>query len=151
TAPTFGLGIAPAGGLYTTVNDLGRFLRVLFAGGSSVLKKKKLAEMWKPPFAKEGTPAHFGPRVIVWGLDGHRRIGHNGAVYGFATELAALPEEKLGVAVVAAKDCANAVTERIANIALKHMLAVRAGEPLPKLPETKALDRETALQLAGAY
>ena len=32
-APTFNLGIAPAGSLYTTANDLGKFLSVLFAGG----------------------------------------------------------------------------------------------------------------------
>ena len=32
-APTFSLGMAPAGSMYATVNDLGRFLSVLFAGG----------------------------------------------------------------------------------------------------------------------
>ncbi|HEY1861764.1 MAG TPA: serine hydrolase domain-containing protein, partial [Gemmataceae bacterium] len=32
-APTFELGISPAGCMYTTVNDLGRFLSVLFADG----------------------------------------------------------------------------------------------------------------------
>ena len=150
-APTFNLGIAPAGSLYTTANDLGKFLSVLFAGGSPVLKKETLTEMWQPQFAANGERAHFGLGFILGDLDGHRRIGHNGAVYGFATELAALPEEKLGVAVIAAKDCANAVTERIANLALQQMLAARAGEPLPALPQSKSLDRETARQLAGAY
>src|SRR5439155_1551232 len=32
-APTFSLGMAPAGSMYSTVTDLGRFLSVLFAGG----------------------------------------------------------------------------------------------------------------------
>ena len=32
-APTFELGMAPAGCMYSTVTDLGRFMSVLFAGG----------------------------------------------------------------------------------------------------------------------
>ena len=32
-APTFELGMAPAGSMYTTVTDLARFLSILFAGG----------------------------------------------------------------------------------------------------------------------
>ena len=34
-APTFTLGENPAGGLYTTVNDLVHFLSMLFAGGKA--------------------------------------------------------------------------------------------------------------------
>lgn len=150
-APTFNLGIAPAGSLYTTANDLGRFLSVLFAGGEPILKKESLAEMWKPQFAADGKPAPFGLGFILGDLDGHRRVGHNGAVYGFATELAALPERKLGVAVIAVKDCANAATERIANVALRQMLAAQAGAPAPQIPESKPLDPDTVRRLAGAY
>ena len=47
-------------------------------------------------------------------------------------ELAALPDEKLGVVVVASHDVANAVTHRIAKIALRLMLAAKEGKPLPK-------------------
>src|SRR5207302_9488815 len=80
-----------------------------------------------------------------------RCIGHNGAIYGFATELAALLDEKLGVAVVASKDCANAVTRHIADVALAQMLAVRKGQPLPKIEETARLTQGQARRLAGRY
>jgi len=39
----------------------------------------------------------FGIGFRVTKFQGHRLVGHGGAIYGFATELAALPDDKLGV------------------------------------------------------
>jgi CubicO group peptidase (beta-lactamase class C family)/D-alanyl-D-alanine dipeptidase len=155
-APTFELGTAPAGCMYTTVNDLSRFLSTLFAGGQGpggrILKSATLEAMWTPPPAKPGKEkAPFGIGFHVKDLDGHRRIGHGGAIYGFVTELGALPDEKLGVVVVASRDCAHAVTTRIADVALRQLLAVRAGRPLPAIEETKSLSPDLARRLAGRY
>ncbi len=155
-APTFELGTAPAGSMYTTVNDLGRFLSVLFAGGQGpggrILKSATLEAMWTPPAAEPGKEkAPFGIGFHVKDLDGHRCIGHGGAIYGFVTELSALPAEKLGVVVVASRDCAHAVTTRIGDVALRHLLAVRAGRPLPAIGQTKPIDPNLARRLAGRY
>jgi CubicO group peptidase (beta-lactamase class C family)/D-alanyl-D-alanine dipeptidase len=151
-APTFELGMAPAGSMYSTANDLGRFLSMLFNGGRSskgpILKPETLEKMWTPQFDKKGD---FGIGFHLGQLEGRRRIGHGGAIYGFATELAALPSDKLGVVVVTARDCANAVTTHIADVALRHMLAVRQGKSLPKIEETTRLKPETARRLAGRY
>ncbi len=84
--------------------------------------------MWTPQFAPPGQKTGFGIGFSLAELEGHPRIGHGGAIYGFATELAALPDEKLGVVVVATKDIANAVTTRIADMALRLMLAARTGQ-----------------------
>ena len=65
--------------------------------------------------------------------------------------MAALPDEKLGVAVVASKDCANAVTRHIADVSLDQMLAVRKGSPLPKIEEIVPFVPERARQLVGRY
>jgi CubicO group peptidase (beta-lactamase class C family)/D-alanyl-D-alanine dipeptidase len=155
TAPTFELGMAPAGSMYSTVNDLARFLSVLFAGGKGangpILKPATLALMFAPQFAKAEEKTGFGIGFHITEFDGRQRIGHGGAIYGFATELAALPGDKLGVVVVASKDGANAVTTRIADVALGHMLAVRQGKPLPKIEETTPLKPEVARRLAGRY
>jgi D-alanyl-D-alanine dipeptidase len=154
-APTFTLGMAPAGSMYSTVTDLGRFLSVLFAGGEGpggrILKRTTLEQMWKPQFAKPGEKTGFGIGFLLSERAGHRCIGHSGAIYGFATELAALPDEKLGVVVVGSKDCANAVTTHIANVALDQMLAARKGQRPPKVEETTPLAPERARQLAGRY
>lgn len=154
-APTFQLGIAPAGSLYTTVNDLGRFLSALFNGGrgdkAGVLKAETLEQMWTPQYAKAGEKTGFGIGFGIGELNGHRKIGHGGAIYGFATQLSALPDDKLGVVVVTTKDAANSVTSRIADTALAGMLAEREGKPISAPISTTVVDPTFAREIAGRY
>jgi CubicO group peptidase (beta-lactamase class C family)/D-alanyl-D-alanine dipeptidase len=156
-APTFRFGMDPCGAMYSTVLDLGRFLRVLFArgaipGGGRILKPETLEAMWTPQFAPPGTKRGFGIGFAVSELRGHRWIGHDGAVYGFATTLQALPDARLGAVVVTTKDFANAVIDRIAEEALGLMLARREGKALPSpAPPPQPIARDTALRLAGRY
>lgn len=154
-APTFQLGMAPAGSMYSTVTDLGRFLSVLFAGGEApggrILRAETIEQMWTPQFAEPSQRSGFGLGFAISDLDGQRRIGHGGAIYGFASELAALPEQKLGVVVVTSVDIANSVVERIADTGLRMMLAAREGRPLPELPATSPVPPELARRLAGSY
>lgn len=154
-APTFELGMAPAGCMYSTVSDLGRFLSTLFNGGQGphgqILKPETLQQMWTPQFAKPGQTTGFGIGFHIARLDGHRAVGHGGAIYGFATELAALPDDKLGVVTVTTKDGANAVTNHVAEYALRLMLARRDGKPLPEPPETKPIPPEKVIALEGRY
>jgi CubicO group peptidase (beta-lactamase class C family)/D-alanyl-D-alanine dipeptidase len=154
-APTFSLGMAPAGSMYAPVIDLARFLSVLFAGGKgpggAILKPETLQQMWTPQYAKAGEKTGFGIGFHITELEGCKDIGHGGAIYGFATELEGLPEEKLGVAVVASKDFVNAITNHIAHVALAQMLAVRRGKPAPTIDETTPVAPEVAHRLAGRY
>ncbi|MFN7996439.1 MAG: serine hydrolase [Bryobacteraceae bacterium] len=154
-APTFQLGIGPAGCLYTSVLDLGRFLSVLFARGRSsegqVLKPETLEQMWQPQFAKAGQKGGFGIGFHVSDFEGHRLVGHGGAIYGFATELAALPDDKLGVVAVTTKDSSNAVMNHIAHEALRLMLAARGGRQLPEIQTTQPIDPMLARELDGRY
>ncbi len=154
-APTFPLGTAPAGNMYSTVLDLGKFLLAMIdegrGPGGPVVKPETLKAMWTPQFSDKGAPRNFGLGFNLGTLDGHRRIGHNGAVYGFATEVAALPDDGIGVAVVITKDCANTVAGRIGNAALRMLLALKAGEPLPEIETTGPVPRDLALRLDGRY
>ncbi len=154
-APTFQLGIGPAGCLYTNVTDLGSFLSVLFAGGRSshgqVLKPETLAQMWHPQFAKPGEKEGFGLGFRLATFEGHRMVGHGGAIYGFATELAALPDDKLGVVAITTMDSANAVVNHIVHEALRLMLAARAGRPLGEIPGTAPVDPTLGRTLDGRY
>lgn len=154
-APTFELGMAPAGCLYSTVTDLARFLSVLFNGGKGpeeqVLKKESLEVMWTPQFSKPEEKEGFGIGFNISEFEGFRCVGHSGAIYGFATQLSALPEAKLGVSVVTTMDAANSVIKRIADHALNLMLAVRKGEPLPKMNLTKPVNPSLARRLKGRY
>ena len=154
-APTFPLGIGPACELTATMLDLGRFLSALFAGGQGpngrVLEPRTLDQMWGVQFGGPGAESGFGLGFAVSQLEGRRRIGHSGWHYGFATEVAALPREQLGVAVSTTVDAANAVTERIADEALRLMLAAKEGRPLPPIVTTAPIPRETIRRLAGKY
>jgi len=153
-APTFQLGMAPAGSMYSTVKDLGHFESVLLAQGKTengtLLKPETLEKMWSPQFPNPGSDV-FGLGFLVTSLDGHRRVGHDGAIYGFATTLELLPEDKLGVVVFATKDSVNAVTEQIAEAALRLVLARRAGKPLTLPPATSPVSQELGRKMAGRY
>jgi CubicO group peptidase (beta-lactamase class C family)/D-alanyl-D-alanine dipeptidase len=139
-APTFRRN-APAGALYATIADLGRFLASLFAASNPVVPRAALERMW----------ADSGLGFFVSRFDGHRRVGHIGAIYGFATTLAALPDDKLGVVVITTLDGANRVTDRMAAAALRAMLAQRAAAPLPEPPVTGPLPAGAARAAAGHY
>jgi D-alanyl-D-alanine dipeptidase len=153
-APTFELGMSPAGSMYSTVLDLSRFLRLCFArgelDGQRVLEEKTLETMWTPQFTRN-TKEGFGLGFSVNPWKGRRRIGHGGAIYGFATDLSALPDDRLGVVVINSCDCANSVSTRIADVALEHMLAVKEKKPLPKIEESTPLKEGEADKLAGRY
>jgi CubicO group peptidase (beta-lactamase class C family)/D-alanyl-D-alanine dipeptidase len=139
-APTFRRN-SPAGGLFSTVADLGRFLASLFADSNPVVSHAALERMW----------ADSGLGFFVSRLDGHRRVGHIGAIYGSATTLAALPDDKLGVVVITTLDGATRVTDRVAEAALRALLAQRAGAPPPEPPVTGPLPPGTARAAAGHY
>lgn len=154
-APTFELGMGPAGSMYSTVLDLGRFLSVLFAGGSagetSMLRPETLDSMWRPQFAPEDAKHGSGLGFGIGTLDEYRWIGHSGAIYGFATQLAFLPDESLGVVVVTTRDGAGAITSMVADLALSSMLAVKNGSELPPTDRTQPIPRERVRELAGRY
>jgi CubicO group peptidase (beta-lactamase class C family)/D-alanyl-D-alanine dipeptidase len=153
-APTFQLGMAPAGSMYSTVTDLGHFLSELMArgqtGNGALLQPKTIEQMWSPQFPNPGGRV-FGLGFIVRSVDGHRLVGHGGAIYGFATTLDLLPDDKVGVVVTATKDAVNAVTERIGEETLKLVLDQRAGKPLTLPPATSAVSAEIGRALVGRY
>lgn len=153
-APTFGLGMAPAGSMYATIGDLGTFLSVLFNGGQGqfgpILKARTLEKMWEPQF-DTGGDRNYGLGFALDEQNGHRRVGHGGAIYGFATQLFALPDARLGAAAVATADGANTITTRLADYALDLMLAAREGEPLPDYPMTQAVPSEIREKYEGHY
>lgn len=154
-APTFQLGMSPAGSMYSTVTDLGRFMTALFAGGTgpggTVLKPESLSAMWTPQYEERGATTGYGIGFRVGELEGHRSVGHGGAIYGFSTELLALPEQRLGVVVVTSRDIANTVVGRLAEATLRTALRVREGRAPPTYVKTVPLDPTRSERLEGRY
>jgi CubicO group peptidase (beta-lactamase class C family)/D-alanyl-D-alanine dipeptidase len=155
-APTFELGMGPCGSMYSTVLDLGRFIEILLGrgvtpDGKRVLAAATLDSMWTPQFAPPGATNGYGIGFNIGRLDGHRTIGHDGAIYGFATALLALPDDSLGVVVTATLDGVNAVTDHIAQTAVEMLLNARQGKALAALDTTAALAPGRALATMGRY
>jgi CubicO group peptidase (beta-lactamase class C family)/D-alanyl-D-alanine dipeptidase len=154
-APGFALGTIPAGNLYSTALDLGGFLKMLLSKGQGpagrIIKSDTLAIMYTPQCVAQGEDGPFGIGFALAELDGHRRVGHGGAVYGFATEVAALPEDGLGVVVIASRDCANGSTRFLADTALRLLLAGQEGKSIPEIRPTTPIPPEQSLLAEGRY
>ena len=153
--PTFLLGEAPAGNLVASAADLARFLSAIFAEGrapgGAIVRPETLRTMLEPPAGGSSDTGTIGLGFALSSLDGSRLIGHNGAVYGFAAEVMALPQVKLGAVVITNVDCATGATRLVAETALRLLLAARGGRPLEPPLRSRPVPRERARQLAGSY
>jgi CubicO group peptidase (beta-lactamase class C family)/D-alanyl-D-alanine dipeptidase len=146
--PTFGFGFGPAADLRSTVGDLVQFAQSWWDGAPrGVLSPDAQAAMW----TLEAGAAGCGLGFFVDELDGRRCVGHDGAAYGFASALRALPSERIAVAVVVTKDFANATAEAIAARALRLVQAARAGRTLPEPVFPQPVGRELARRYAGHW
>lgn len=150
-APEFEFGIGPAANLYTTVIDLGRFASALMGGGSPLLSSESLQEMWRPQLGSGNGASGFGLGFVLSQLEGRRMVGHDGAVYGFSTQLSILPKEKLAVAAVSNLDVSGSAVRGLANHALRVMLAHREASESPRRPLTQPVPPEKAQSLQGFY
>jgi len=152
-APAFELGTIPAGNLYTTAEDLARFLSFLFAegnvGGRQVIQRATLAEMFTPQLTKETNG--FGLGFSVGSFRGHKTVSHMGAVYGFTSMVIGVPGHKVGVVVLCNDDIVTAVTRRLALNALGAMIEAKTGETAPPAKPRVELDAAALGEFAGEY
>lgn len=152
-APQFELGTLPAGNLYTSAEDLARFLMFLFAEGTAngraLLKPESLAQMFTVQLT--GATNGFGLGFYVGQFNGHRSVSHTGAVYGFTSALTALPDQRLGVVVLGNDDIAVGPVRRLNAAALELMLEARLGEPPPAPTPALPLTRRELEPFAGDY
>ena len=155
-APTFELGIAPAGSMYSTMNDLALFMDALIKKGegknSRVLNASTLDQMWTPHTdIISGRARSFGIGFSLGELDGEKSVEHGGAIYGFATQLKVLPGKKIGVAISTNLDMANGAVSRIADHALRMLVAQQNKVEAPAFVTTSALSNEQGKQVIGTY
>ena len=107
--------------------------------------------MIEPNRGKPGESGGFGLGFAISKLDHERRIGHNGAVYGYATDVQALPDSQAGRR--RDHDCRLCQWNRQPRRhgALRMMLAARKARPLPVLVNSQPISRDRAPALAGHY
>ena len=151
-APTFELGMSPAGSMYSTVADLALFMSAVLAGGvgesGRILEETTMDSMLSPQF---GEGSQFGIGFGLGTLDGDRYAGHGGAIYGFATQLGMLPDQKMGAVAVTTVDVSNAVTDRVVDYALRLLVAEARGEALPDFAVTEPVPARVLDAAAGVF
>ena len=152
----------PAGGLYSNVLDLTRLMRCVFADGvldhTRVLGENELRATLEPQYP--GLPfdfgQHFGLGWMLSGLPiegGTQQAWHNGGTKAYLSQLALLPQMKLGVVVLANADNAGSLVVEAAEEALRLALEIRHGIATPvktHAPEIP-MARATLAQHVGDY
>src|SRR5229473_1800459 len=99
--------VNPAGGMASTIEDLGRYLAFHMGSGSPVLGGKSLREMHRPQWLLDDWQTAWGLGMRVRRVDGRVRVGHPGTTPGFAALMEFIPALKLGVAVLTNADDGN--------------------------------------------
>jgi CubicO group peptidase (beta-lactamase class C family) len=116
------------GGIYTSLDDLGKWDRALT--GHTLLTAKEMAAALSPPAAASGGPLQKPDGSLAplygfgWFLDpyrGHRRYSHYGETVGFRTAIQRFPDDALTVIVLAnrAEEDAPSLAESVADLYLR--------------------------------
>ena len=152
-SPHFELGTIPAGNLYTTARDLGRFLSFLFAegwiGDRQLIQHATLQEMFTPQLTDQAVG--FGLGFNMGEFRGLKTFSHSGAVYGFTSIMIGIPSHKLGVVVLINDDIAIGPMRKLSELGLNLMLEADQGLPFPETKPTAELASDLMAALVGDY
>jgi CubicO group peptidase (beta-lactamase class C family) len=97
--------IAPAGAINSSAREMAEWLKFLIAGGVApdgkrLVSEKGFAEILTPQIKINDTTAY----ALGWGVAafaGRKVYTHNGGIDGFGAQVAFLPQERIGFAVLA--------------------------------------------------
>ncbi len=155
----------PAGGMLSSVNDMSRWLRFIFADGSALgaqlIKPHTLREMFQPQF--EGLDTDFGHKIgIAWMLNGLSVPGgqpvawHNGGFPPYQAHLSLRREQKLGVIILTNSDEASQFITQLGTRVLELAYETKVGVPPPhdspkSATHTVQVPRDKLARYAGHY
>ena len=155
----------PAGGMLSSVNDMSRWLRFIFADGSTqgarIIKPETLHAMFRPQF--EGLDTDFGHKIgMAWMLSGlsvpsgHLLAWHNGGFPSYQAHLSLLPEQKLGVIILTNSDEASQFITQLGTRALELAYETKYGAPptrdtAKQKPKPVRLSHDDLARYAGPY
>jgi CubicO group peptidase (beta-lactamase class C family) len=130
-----------AGALCSTVADLVAWSQAL--AGGKVVSPASYALMTTPVKTTDGKAPPYGFGLALGDRDGHRKVGHNGGIPGFASALVSFPDDELIVAVLANTqgDVAQTAAARIVGVALG----------LPEPPKAKRLPLPDPARFVGTF
>ncbi|MBS1015715.1 serine hydrolase [Acetobacter persici] len=110
--------MAPAGGVWCSVNGMNRWVQTLLNGGQTVDGRKVISlaqrdALWAPhallplPDSADRTKSHFRAYGYGWFMEdfyGLKRVWHTGTVSGMVSYVSMLPEKNTGLVVLTNHD-----------------------------------------------
>lgn len=107
-------GFCSAGGIYSSISDMSKWMICQLEGGKYGTQPEKQLfsataqkEMWSPqinmPFSPSKYNSHFSAYGLGWRLTdikGSKEVSHTGGLEGMVTQVTLLPELKLGIVVL---------------------------------------------------
>jgi CubicO group peptidase (beta-lactamase class C family) len=153
----------PAGGLNSSVNDMSRFMSMVFADGLSgthqVLKPVTVAEMLRPQNSALQLDFNFqtglGWMLSTLGQSTIENAGpvahHGGAIGMFRSQMYLLPQHKLGVVVLANSGTATSVVDHIATETLALALEAKTGITQPAHTKPAWADAPLPAEVQSAH
>jgi CubicO group peptidase (beta-lactamase class C family) len=141
--------MAPAGQLWSTVEDLSRWAAFLAGETGGLLSAESLDEM-RSPIALDDSPGAawtgaYGLGWQLWNVDGTRYAGHGGSMPGFLAGLRVNIETGDGCVVFA-----NA-TSGMGALSADLMALLADREPITPKPWSADSDQASALELTGDW
>ncbi|KAI1876274.1 uncharacterized protein JN550_001770 [Neoarthrinium moseri] len=96
------------GGIISSVSDVAKWVRAFMEGGKGLPLEKKDFEALTRPLMLTTSPGpfeHMSPLLYAMGWEetyyrGHKFVTHSGAVNGYSTRMAFMPEEQWGVVLL---------------------------------------------------
>jgi len=144
--------MAPAGQLWSTIEDLVRWSDVIAGRRPEILGAESLGEMTEPLGLVDlpGQPwtSAYGLGLQLWNQNGQRRYGHSGAMPGHWAML--VVEQATRDVVVA---FANSTYSGLRPAFFEELLGVLAAQPRPRAPfrASPAAAGSPALELLGTW
>ena len=155
--------IGPAGGMYSSVNDLSKWAMMLLGGPgapAALLKPRTQWELWSPQTILPVSPApspyntHFAAYGLGWFLNdarGYKVVSHTGGEVGMVTKVTLVPELHLGIIVLTNQQSGAAFTAVSAHI-MDHYLGVTGQDRVQEMTDRmKAGEAETDKVTAAAW
>jgi CubicO group peptidase (beta-lactamase class C family) len=123
------LPIGPAGAHWSTASDMSRYLITLMnlgvsPDGRKVVSPENLKVLWDPQVAIDAENS-YGLGWMVGRYKNLRLMQHGGNTFGFTSDLAFLPDEKLGIVILSNGQGANAFTGAVRS----RILELVFGQP----------------------
>lgn len=151
---------APGGSINSSVAEMSRWIRFQLAGGvfegKRLVQAATLAETHTPqtiirvtPQAEKAYPGvHFMAYGMGWQLQDYRArklVQHNGAIDGMRAVVAMLPEEGVGLVILANKGSGNRLHDALRNRILDALMGAPPRDWSAEYLEESKRDEERAL------